>query len=175
MIVEELLDRYAVGERSFAGILVYAEEYAKSLEGKSLVGVNLCGSTLDGDWSGVDLAESRMCGLIVNGCDFLRASFRKANLAGAVFTQCDMNGSDFTDAFLCGTAFKQTEVCNSNLMRADLRGSLLAETGFENSNLAETNLQGAEGLYIEGLERLGCNLTGARLPNGTVYSASQNL
>ena len=174
MTAEELLDRYALGERNFAGILLYAGEYEKSLDGRVLAGSNLCGSTLEGDWSGVNLSESRMCGVIASGCDFQKASFCGANLSGGIFTQCDMNGSDFTNAFLCGVAFKQTEVCNANLTRADLRGSFLTETGLENSNLAEANLQGAEGVYIASLERLGCDLTGVRLPNGTIYSSSQN-
>ena len=175
MTAEELLDRYALGERNFAGILLYAEEYEKSLNGRVLVDINLCGSTLEGDWSGVNLSASRMCGVIADGCDFQRSNFHKANLSGGVFTQCDMNGSDFTDALLRGTAFKQTEVCNANLTRADLRGSFLIETGLENSNLAEANLQGAEGVYIASLEQLGCPLTDVRLPNGTIYASSQNL
>lgn len=169
MTADDLLERYAIGERNFAGISLYAEEYARTLDGRDLRGINLCGSILDGDWSGVNLAEARMCGVVANGCDFQRGIFTQANLIGAVFTQCDLNGSDFTDALLSGIAFKQTEVCNSNLTRADLRGAFLLEAGFEGANLTEASLKGAEGVYIEALERLGCILQGVCLPDGSIY------
>lgn len=170
MIAEELLERYVRGERSFAGITVYAEEYASLLDGINLTGVNLCGSVLDGDWRGVILAEAQMCGVIMTGGDLQDGNLSKANLSGAIITQCDWTGCNFTDAILCGIAFKQTEVCNSDFTRAELRGAFLNETGLGQSDLTEANLLGAEGIDAAILERMGCILHNTRLPSGNLYT-----
>jgi uncharacterized protein YjbI with pentapeptide repeats len=170
MTAEELLERYAAGERSFSGIRLYAEEYARLLNERNLSGVNLCGSTLEGDWSGVNLSNARLRGIVANGCDIQRANFSQANLSGASFIECDMSGCNFNNAILGGVRFNQTVVCESNFTGSYLRGAYLDEADLDRINLSNADLRGADGCDIDILQYFGCVIHNTQMPDGSIYS-----
>jgi uncharacterized protein YjbI with pentapeptide repeats len=63
MTAEELLARYAAGERAFGGVRVSAEEYDALFDGRDLSRINLCGSTLSGNWNGANLSNALLYGI----------------------------------------------------------------------------------------------------------------
>ncbi|MBW4542569.1 MAG: pentapeptide repeat-containing protein [Myxacorys chilensis ATA2-1-KO14] len=169
MTAEELLQRYATGERNFSGLRLYAEEYAMLLNGRDLNGVNLCGSRLDGDWSGANLSHARLRGIIADGCDLKQVNLSQADLGGAMFIECDLTGCNLTNANLSGVAFKQVVLCDANFTSADLRGAVLGEADLDRADLRGANLRGAEGVNIEILQAFGCILAETRMIDNSLY------
>lgn len=172
MTAEELLRRYAADERNFSGIKLYAEEYAMLLNGRDLRGVNLCGSTLDGDWSGVNLSNARLRGIVADGCDLQRANLSHTNFSGASFVQCNLSGCNFTKAILSGVEFNQAVICDSNFTGAYLRGAYLSEADLERVNMSDADLRGSEGGDIDILRFFGCIISNTRTSDGSIYSKS---
>jgi uncharacterized protein YjbI with pentapeptide repeats len=170
MTAEELLERYAAGERNFNGIRVSAEDYDTIFEGRDLSGINLCGSTLSGNWSGVNLSKARLRGVTGDGWDLRQGNLSQADLSGTDFSQCDLTGCNFTEAILFGTAFSQVVVDEANFTRARLSGADLSEADLEGANFSGANLNGAEGVNIDTFRHFGCTLLDTRMPDGSLCS-----
>jgi uncharacterized protein YjbI with pentapeptide repeats len=170
MTAEELLQRYAAGERDFSGIRVIVEEYDKIFEGKDLSGINLCGSTLSGNWSGVSLCKARLRGVTGDSWDLRQGNLSQANLSGTDFIQCDLTGCNFTEAILFGTAFRQVVVDEANFTRASLRGADLSEADLEGADFSGANLKGVEGVDIDTFRHFSCTLADTRMPDGGICS-----
>jgi Pentapeptide repeats (8 copies) len=109
--VEELLDRYAAGERNFIDI--------RLPEKSDLTGINLAGAIL----LGADLVGANFTDATLTECDFRHAivygtNFTRANLEGANITSCYATGAIFKNASLlntvglfginCGTLYEDT-------------------------------------------------------------------
>jgi uncharacterized protein YjbI with pentapeptide repeats len=168
MTAEELLERYAAGERDFSGIRVSAEEYDTIFEGRDLSGINLCGSTLSGNWSGVNLSKARLRGITGDGWDLRQGNLSQANLSGTDFIQCDLTGCNFTEAILVGTVFRQAVIDEANFTGANLRGADLSEADLEGANFSGTNLQGVGGVNIDTFRHFSCTLFDTRMPDGSL-------
>ncbi|MHC5725858.1 MAG: pentapeptide repeat-containing protein, partial [Nostoc sp.] len=87
--VEELLRRYAAGERNFSAIKFSYSE--KGLRGCNLSGINLSGSQIevymaDVNLSGADLSEVYMPETILS-----RSNLSGANLSSAISWQCSFD------------------------------------------------------------------------------------
>jgi BTB/POZ domain-containing protein KCTD9 len=170
MTAEELLRRYTSGERNFSGIRVTAEEYDSIFEGKDLSGINLCGSTLSGNWSGVNLNKALLREATGNGWDLRQGNLSQANLSGSDFIQCDLTGCNFTEAILFGTAFRQVVADGANFTRAWLRGSDLSEADLEGANFSGASLKGVEGLDIDTCRHFSCTISNTQMPDGSLCS-----
>lgn len=170
MTAEELLQRYAAGERNFSGIRVSAEEYDTIFDGRDLSGINLCGGTLSGNWSGVNLSKARLRGVTGDGWDLRQGNLSQANLSGTDFIQCDLTGCNFTEAILFGTAFRQVVVDEANFTGAWLRGADLSEADLEGANFSRANLKGVEGVDIDTFRHFSCTLADTRMPDGSICS-----
>ncbi|HET8890037.1 MAG TPA: pentapeptide repeat-containing protein [Candidatus Angelobacter sp.] len=86
---DELLQRYASGERSF--------EYIDLLEGSSLRGAVLAGVIFDCSWTSmVDFREA----------DLRNASFIESNVKVSDFRRADLRGATFRGCVLCGSIWK---------------------------------------------------------------------
>ena len=101
MTAEELLERYAAGERSFEEV--------------DLSGANL----MEVDLEGIDLE-----GAILRGTKFKRsllnhAIFKRANLEGANFFLASLDGTDFRGANL-----KKCSIVDASLIRANFEGAI---------------------------------------------------
>jgi len=125
MTSEELLKRYANGERDFAcADLSGADLYGADLNGANLNGADLNGANLNG----ADLSDANLSGATLNGAnlsdanlsyaDLYGADLRGANLCGA-----DLSGADLRGANLCGATLSGADLCGANLNGADLSGA----------------------------------------------------
>ncbi len=149
--IDELINRYAQGERNFAGVEVYAD----TLPSISLSEVNLCGAKLKGDWSGVNLSKAWLKGAN------LQATFRNADLSGSSLRGAELAEGDFTAANLSraslrGAGLGQTLMTDANLCDADLRGAFMEEIGLERANLTGVDLEGAIGVDLDWWRSQGC-------------------
>jgi uncharacterized protein YjbI with pentapeptide repeats len=168
---EELLERYADGERNFAGIeLVYSgwpsssSKYSSpgiDLDGVVLRDINLRGAYFPEVYlTGVDLTGADLGGIFMRGCNLVKGIIRDANLRAA-----NLQFSGFFEADLRGT--------NLDYMNASSAGFREVQIGsFEHTILAETNFKGAHtesGLICRG-QNLIWNTT---MPNGTIVRGPQ--
>ncbi|HSZ54713.1 MAG TPA: pentapeptide repeat-containing protein [Tepidisphaeraceae bacterium] len=96
---EELLRRYAVGERYFCGAEI---EDCACFRGAVLVDAMLDGAWLfDADFRNADLRRVRF-----NGSNVKCANFADADLGGASFREAAVDGATFTGAKLTGASFE---------------------------------------------------------------------
>ncbi len=168
---EELLERYADGERNFAGIeLVYSgwpsssSKYSSpgiDLDGVVLRDINLRGAYFPKVYlTGADLTGADLGGIFLNGCNLVEgiirdASLRAANLQLSGFFDADLRGTDLDYMNASGAGFRGVQI-----------GS------FECAILAETNFKGAHtesGLICRG-QNLIWNTT---MPDGTIVRGPQ--
>lgn len=85
MTRDELLARYAAGERDFGGVnLSGADLFRVNLSGANLSGVSLSGANLSGaSLSWANLSGVSLSGANLSGADLFRANLFRANLSGA--------------------------------------------------------------------------------------------
>lgn len=132
---EELLERYADGERNFAGIeLIQSDgvplDSSIDLEGAVLKGINLRGAYLrQADLRRSDLTGADLFGVSLESAWLNRAIVRDANLHSAHLTWCDL-----TEADLMGT-----DLNHMNASNAVFRGAVI--DGFSFAILIDTNFQ----------------------------------
>lgn len=117
---EELLRRYAAGEREF--------RFAQ-LHGEELSNVNLSGAWL----CETDFGEAALCGADLHG----------ANLNSASFFHTDLNGADLHDAELCCVGFHEADLRDANLTGANLEAADLSQACLRGANLTGAELEGA--------------------------------
>ena len=139
---EELLERYAAGEREFA---------RTSLSLAHLSGANLNGANLNG----ANLGGANLRGANLRGANLLGANLGVANLRGAKLAQANLGGSKLSGAKLSG----------ANLSGANLSGAVLLGAKLDQANLGGADLCLA---HLEGTGLLGANLGSARLSYTTL-------
>ncbi|MBE9224049.1 pentapeptide repeat-containing protein [Phormidium sp. LEGE 05292] len=139
---DELLRRYAVGERNFANAnlrcavlcseelsqcnLTYVKLNFAELSRANLTGVDLTGADLsDASLSKVNLSQASLYRSLL-----IRANLSQANLRGANFFKASLN-----DACLQGA-----DLTGANLSFADLRGAILDEAILSGANLTGAKL-----------------------------------
>ena len=125
MTVEELLGRYADGEREFRRLdLSGADLSNRNLDGIVLIGSNLAGSKLDNSsfqrasLQAVDFQQASMCHANFSPsamirADLFQAKLSEANLAGAILDESCMVHADLSRASLFGTSLDETLVGNT--------------------------------------------------------------
>src|SRR4028118_1087910 len=96
MDVEELLLRYAAGERDFTG----AKLPRAKLVGVKLVGVNFWGA----DLSGANLAKAKLWGANLSGANLSKANLTRANLSGASLNEANLRATKLNSAKLFGAS-----------------------------------------------------------------------
>ncbi|NRA32707.1 MAG: pentapeptide repeat-containing protein, partial [Polyangiaceae bacterium] len=163
--VEELLDRYAAGQRRFRSVQLSAA----SLPGSELSNADFTGAT----FRRADLREVDFTGTVLR-----RASLRGANLLDANLGGADLGGADLRDTTLTGADLSRVdarcaELSFSRLRHADLVGADLRDVNFRQAdlrraNLAEANLVGAN---LEGVTLDGADVQGAQIDLDALRSA----
>lgn len=129
--VEELLRRYAAGERDFTNIAI-RDSREGLLRGVDLSGINLEGSALSFDlsgailrktnlrntvwycgcWENVDFSGSDMTGInnsdsyVFIRCNFSNTIWDQADLFQSTFEDCDMTGANFDNASFAEVRFR---------------------------------------------------------------------
>lgn len=126
MTVEELLRRYAAGERDFSGVDLrganlsgvhrrfdvgaYAEPYRQGIT-SDLSGINL---------SGADLTEANLRGVNLAGANLSNANLTRANLNYSNLTNTDLSGANLTEALLECAELDGTNMRGANLLNAQI-------------------------------------------------------
>jgi uncharacterized protein YjbI with pentapeptide repeats/CheY-like chemotaxis protein len=160
--VNQLLQRYAAGERNFTGIRLIG----CNLQGANLEGINLSRADLMlADLSGCLLTGAKLSGANLIGAEMVKANLREASLGGAHLIGANLNHANLNGSQLVGANLSAANLCQARLRGADLSEALVAGANLTNADLRQAilyaaNLHGAV-LNQANLER--ANLTGANL------------
>jgi hypothetical protein len=142
---EELLVRYAAGEREFSGADLSGANLVRAL----LVGANLTGAQLVGanltsaDLVGAGLTGARLVGANLTGADFGFAKLNGAKLSDANLTGAGLAFANLAHADLSGANLNFANLNFANLARADLRGAVLLEANVIGADLGDATFDGA--------------------------------
>jgi hypothetical protein len=147
---EELLARYAAGERVFGGATLFkADLRGADLRGARLSGADLRGANLTGvNLTGADLVSANLSRALL-GVAWLRdADLRDADLGGANLGGANLGGANLRDANLGGANLFNAHLHDANLCGANLGGANLSKThlrraDFSGADLSATDLSGA--------------------------------
>ncbi|MEH1966853.1 pentapeptide repeat-containing protein [Nostoc sp.] len=168
MNIEELLGRYAAGERDFSGVKMDSPR----LRDAELPGINLSGAIL----FGAKLNRANLSGANLSYANLGSAWLEEANLTGANLSHAVVSDGVLAEADLSDTdlSYADLTACpliGANLSRANLTGTLIGnEPLLKGANLTDVDLSqskidlpgGIENPRIEGA--IFCNTT---LPDGT--------
>ncbi len=105
----DLLDRYALGERDFAGSELDSDP-DNDLRGAQLDGIDLSQSFIFASFRGASLKGAR---------------FRAANVKTCDFKEADLTGADFSEAALCATEFGGAQMLDARFEGAYYHSSTL--------------------------------------------------
>src|SRR5919199_1164249 len=190
MTVEELLKKYAAGERNFAGInLTEANLSGVNLSGANLKGANLSVANLSGanlsktNLTGAKLNIARLSGAHLGGANLtdadlnvaylVRVDLKRATLPGAKLAQANLRGAHLSGACLTEANLEQANLQGADLSRADLSGADLRGTELRQANLTQAVLSGADlsGVNLRWAILSGCNLRWADLSEAKLSGA----
>src|ERR687885_153807 len=190
MTVEELLKKYAAGERNFAGInLTEANLSGVNLSGANLKGANLSVANLSGanlsktNLTGAKLNIARLSGAHLGGANLtdadlnvaylVRVDLKRATLRGANLAQANLRGAHLSGACLTEANLEQANLQGADLSRADLSGADLRGTELRQANLTQAVLSGADlsGVNLRWAILSGCNLRWADLSEAKLSGA----
>lgn len=107
---DEILRRYAAGERDFSGLEIEDPVGAAPLQGASLDGADFSGTFLVVDLQRAGLRQARFVG---------------ANVKTWFFAGADLRGADFTDAALDATIFFGAQLEGARFEGAHIQGAVL--------------------------------------------------
>ena len=140
--VDELLRRYAAGERNFinanlrCALLNSCSLSEANLSWAKLSWANLSESNLSrADLTAADLSEANLSGANLSQTSLVRTNLTKANLSLA-----DLRGADLSKACLSETNLSQADLRGANLSLADLRGADLSEASLSGANVTGAKL-----------------------------------
>ena len=143
MDAQELLCRYAAGERDFSGVNLRSIP----LRQECLVDINLSNANL----------SSLSSSILIN-----------ANLSGANLRGTNLGGTSFINANLRGANLRKADLVGADLTGADLTGAKLSYDRRSNTWLIGTNLTDADLTSIQGLEYAVFAYT--TMPDGSIVS-----
>src|SRR4028119_1139675 len=125
--VDELLRRYAVGERFFINANLRCTQLSElSLENIDLTYAKLNLANLSGtNLSKANLMAAQMQSANLSGCNLTKSQLMRANLSGANLSDANLRGADLSYADLSNTCLTGTDLRGANLARTDLRKTSL--------------------------------------------------
>ena len=160
MEAEELLRRYAAGERDFTGIQISrcdlrdvdlsGANFTKAsfkgrvdLSGANLSGANFTKAYLGGvDFRGTNLSGANCRDAYLSGTELEEVNFTRANLVNAVFAGAIDNGI-FIDADLSGASFSESVALGTIFYRANMDDVVIMECTFHGVNFTKATLRRA--------------------------------
>jgi uncharacterized protein YjbI with pentapeptide repeats len=139
MDAEELVRRYAAGERDFAGVDLSRAyltidpngEYGEPL-GHDLGGINLSGASL----YRARLTACNLSNANLSGAD-LRADLTLVNLTGANLTGADLSDAYLNEAILVGANLTRAKLLNTEMSGADLTDANLRDAAYYGTGLMD--------------------------------------
>ena len=147
--VEELLERYAAGERDFSEITINGSD---ELYRANLIGINLSKSSV----SEIFMEGSNLSGANLRGTQLGQTCLRDTNLRGADLTSADLRHANLDGA----------DLTSANLTGACLQGATMRRV-----NLTNANLTGAEIEFIQEMNE-GSIFCRTIMPNGSIKNGT---
>ncbi|MCL1475985.1 pentapeptide repeat-containing protein [Argonema antarcticum] len=134
---DELLRRYAAGERNFANAnLRYAVLCEENLSQCNLTYVKLNFANLSrANLSGADLTSADLSDACLNGANLSQASLYTTLLMRANLSGANLRGANLFKASLNGACLHRADLTGANLRNADLRGAILDQATLSGANL----------------------------------------
>jgi len=184
MTGEELLEKYAQGERKFhrekliganltEAKLVEIHLYKADLTEIDLSRANLTNANLSqADLSKASLSDVNFTRANLENVSFHKANLQRADMKLANLSKSDLSEVNLTDGYLVGATLEDT-----NLKKACLEGASLEAANLHNANLSSANLNGANlrkadltDANIYGTTFDNADLTDAIMPDGEIYN-----
>lgn len=135
---QELLERYAAGERRFPGLVIVRAD----LRNQDLQGINLSYRDIKQRLKfRPHLPKANLSGANLEGSSLIRINLRRANLSQINLSESVLSGANFTEVNLRGANLLGADIEGVDFTRADLTGaridkySLYWLTTFENTTL----------------------------------------
>ena len=143
---EELIERYARGERDFSEFGIRFSQYGWHSSKKIRVKNNL---------SSMDFSDANLANIVISGCNLKKSNFSNANLSNA-----SLGGyADFS---------------NANLFNIDLSNAKLGSVNFSNANLQGANFSNASFAEYRFKNQQRINFSGANLTNAVFTNDSSS-
>jgi uncharacterized protein YjbI with pentapeptide repeats len=168
MTTEELLERYAAGERDFSGV----EIDSARLNDAKLSGINLSGAILFGaelnraNLSGANLSRANLGSAWLEGANLRRANLSHAIISEGVLVESILVGADLSFADLT-----ECPLSDADLTGAKLNGTilgirpLLQGANLSNVDLSQSRIELPDGIEDHSVER--AIFSNTILPDGT--------
>ncbi|HLO47999.1 MAG TPA: pentapeptide repeat-containing protein [Kamptonema sp.] len=175
MRVEELLKRYAAGQRDFAEVnLNEANLSGANLSGINLSGANLSVANLSGaNLHGANLTEAKLNIARLSGANLGEANLTDADLNVAYLVRVDLKGAILLRAKLIRAELIRAQLSGANLSGANLSGATLTEATLRKADLSLANLRGAilSGASLTEANLVQANFQGADLSRADLSHA----
>ncbi len=138
MKADEVLRRYAAGERDFRGVNLRGQ----SFKGKDLSGADFSEADIRGaNFTNAYLKDAKFCGD--------RQNLRGVNLQGANLADASFIGVDLSEANLQETDLSRAKLVQTQLDEADLTGATLTGATIEDGGItSSTKLHGIRCQYV---------------------------
>lgn len=172
MDADELIERYAAGERDFHGVDLFEsdEEFIYDDEGEIQLNepfihkspVNL----KNADLTGINLSRADIGDADLEGVDLSHANLRGANLSGANLRAANLSHADLSCANLSDVNQDEFDTC---VPMKELPGSEKAFINLSYANLSEADLTGAD---LTNAVLTGAILTDTNLDNAKLEGVS---
>ncbi|MGA9380579.1 MAG: pentapeptide repeat-containing protein [Phormidium sp.] len=162
MEIEELLSRYANGERNFEAInLSEAQLSGVNLSGANLSKANLSIANLSrADLSKTDLSYAKLNVARLSGANLSQANLNYAILNVSNLILANLGDAELVEAALIRAELIRAELSRANLTGANLNNANLREARLRQSNLSRANLSSAD---MRGASLIAANLEAANL------------
>ncbi len=144
MTAEELLQRYAAGERNFSGIHLWGA----CLDEAILRRANFNGATLECSMIRTDFTGGFFKGAVLRH-SMMEVNLTRCHLNGAELVEVDLSDAILRYARLDGATLSQSLLTGADLTQARLLAAEMDETLMRNTNLHQANLRGASGVNID--------------------------
>jgi uncharacterized protein YjbI with pentapeptide repeats len=139
MIVQELLEIYASGERNLRRIHIDKIELVK---GANLTGIDLLGSHLECRFEDVTFSNSILRKVILEGASFQGVNLSSSNITESTSIRCEFKDTNFSRANLQGFTIERSNFDTCDFSDADLSESSL-EGRFNQIDFKKADLSGA--------------------------------
>jgi uncharacterized protein YjbI with pentapeptide repeats len=160
MDIQELLERYAAGERDFS--FVRSFKNLKVPQSQNLSDINFQGCRFhEVDFSQVNLAGAELTGIVCSATSFRNANLRGANISAATFweetdfSEADLSFANLSKLTVEDAIFQRAILISSDLSESDIKGA-----DFQAANLTQSNLRDA---WISSSNFRDANLAGTDL------------
>src|ERR671933_45538 len=139
---DELLRRYAAGERNFANAnLRCAVLCEQNLSQCNLSYVKLSFANLSGiNLTGADLTSADLSDASLSGANLSHASLYRTLLIRANLSEANLRGANLFKASLNDANLREADLTGANLSFADLRGAIFDEAALSGANLTGAKL-----------------------------------